>query len=264
MKIGDVSKFLHISDQMIRYYEKNGVISPRRSGNGNYREYTSMDVFLLFDALKYKEWNINIKDIHSIVDEKYYDNLIDMLQLFLDDLDAKIDYQTILKDKISQLNKDLKICRYNVNHFWIDLIPEKILFYSGTSKGDQYGHSELDDKTGNMIFSSKYISFFDVFTEFNQNYHSWYYSIEKKYYEQLNLSAYEYEKKLPEQYCVCTVINMGEEGEFSSDLLKPLYRFINENGYRQIGNAYGIIIGRGNENNKFSRIMKVHVPIKIL
>ncbi len=75
-KIGEVSKILNISDQMIRYYEKCGVIKPDRS-EGNYRYYTDMDIFLLFEAMKYKEWNINIADINNMVSNDYYAQLID-------------------------------------------------------------------------------------------------------------------------------------------------------------------------------------------
>lgn len=264
MKIGDVSKFLHISDQMIRYYEKNGVISPKRSGNGNYREYTEMDVFLLFDALKYKEWNINIKDIHELVDSDYYNKLSELFDSFKMDLDNQIEYKTILKNKITSLQKDLKLCRYNLNHFWVDSVPAKMLFYSGTSQGDQYGNSELSKKIGDMLFSSKYISFFDLYAEFNDTHQTWYYSIEEQYYQQLNLKDYSYDVYQPEQYCLCTVINMGEKGEFSSNLLNPMLQFINQQGYKKMGNPFGIIIGRGNDNHKFCRMMKVFIPIKSL
>ena len=54
-RIGDVSKHLNISDQMIRYYEKCGVIHPVRSGDGRYRYYSEMDIFLLFEVMKYKQ-----------------------------------------------------------------------------------------------------------------------------------------------------------------------------------------------------------------
>lgn len=65
-KIGDVSKILNISDQMIRYYEKLGVIKPKRKGDGKYRYYDAMDVFWLYEAMKYKEWDINIAEVKDM------------------------------------------------------------------------------------------------------------------------------------------------------------------------------------------------------
>lgn len=46
LRIGDVSKMLQISDQMIRYYEKKGIIHPKRSEDGKYRIYSMADVFM--------------------------------------------------------------------------------------------------------------------------------------------------------------------------------------------------------------------------
>ena len=78
-RIGDVSKMLKISDQMIRYYEKCGVIQPERSEDGKYRYYTDMDIFLLLEAMKYKELDINIADFGRMVNSRFYDLLVEKL-----------------------------------------------------------------------------------------------------------------------------------------------------------------------------------------
>ena len=39
---------------MIRYYEKHGVISPRRNDENNYRSYSIFDIFMLLDTLQYR------------------------------------------------------------------------------------------------------------------------------------------------------------------------------------------------------------------
>lgn len=44
-KIGEVSKILNISKEMIRYYEKQGILKPSRKEDNNYRTYSVMDVF---------------------------------------------------------------------------------------------------------------------------------------------------------------------------------------------------------------------------
>lgn len=45
-KIGEVSKILNISKEMIRYYEKQGILKPSRKEDNNYRTYSVMDVFI--------------------------------------------------------------------------------------------------------------------------------------------------------------------------------------------------------------------------
>ena len=264
MKIGEVSKFLNISDQMIRYYEKNGVINPKRTESGNYREYSFMDVFMLFDALKYKEWNINIKEISNMVSKDYYHVLSDKIDKYINEIDRDIFYKTILKEKLNNISKELKTAKYNINRYWVEFASPKILFFSGISHEDNYSDSKVTKKENELILSSKYISFFDVATEFNSLYNEWYYCIDKVEYLKLNLQDYCYSKEIPERYCLCTVIDMGESGKFSHELLQPLYTYIGKNGLKQNGPPFGIIIGRGVDNDSFKRLMKIYVPIKTL
>ena len=52
-KIGEVSKMFNISKEMLRYYEKKGVLHPKRIDENNYRVYDEMDIFLLFECCRY-------------------------------------------------------------------------------------------------------------------------------------------------------------------------------------------------------------------
>lgn len=52
-KIGEVSKMFNISKEMLRYYEKKGVLHPKRIDENNYRVYDEMDIFLLFEIVQY-------------------------------------------------------------------------------------------------------------------------------------------------------------------------------------------------------------------
>lgn len=54
-KIGDIADIFQISKEMIRYYEKQGVISSVRRSDNNYRMYSIWDIFSFLDFLQYKE-----------------------------------------------------------------------------------------------------------------------------------------------------------------------------------------------------------------
>ncbi len=60
-QIGDLAKMMNLSTQMIRYYEKCGVITPERT-DGNYRVFSTMDFFALAEAIGLSRFNIPIKD----------------------------------------------------------------------------------------------------------------------------------------------------------------------------------------------------------
>ena len=55
--IGEIGKLFHIGPDSLRYYEKLGILSPRRGDNG-YRLYTADDI-----------WRLNIiRDLRELLD----------------------------------------------------------------------------------------------------------------------------------------------------------------------------------------------------
>ena len=73
--IGEVAEFLHISRDMIRYYEKRGMILSERNEVNNYRTYDNMAVFGLLDAIQHKHLNMSIREIEEIRKGDYESNM---------------------------------------------------------------------------------------------------------------------------------------------------------------------------------------------
>ncbi len=264
-KIGEVSKILNISDQMIRYYEKCGVISPKRAGDGNYRSYTIMDVYALFDAMRYKEWGINIGYINGMVNDSYYDTLHENIERLYKSLEKEIYMKNLLKERIGEHKKKLTLCRYNTNNYWINIVPAHHLYYTNDATGDVHGKSTISDTMNAIIYSPENISYFDVYVEFEENVQKWWYAIETKYHDALNIPDEGIFRKVPEQLCLCTIIDMGEIGAFNPEAsIYPIISYLKKNNYRKKGPISGIIIGRGNECSRFCRMMELNIPIETL
>lgn len=264
-KIGDVSKFLNISDQMIRYYEKHGVIKPKRKGDGNYRYYDAMDIFWLYEAMKYKEWDINIADVKNIISDGYFDKLGVKLRDFSKQLKERIKNEELLLGRIIEIEKRLAVGQYNIENFWVEQVPSMYRFNSNIgSTGDNYTFEEKDFPMKSYIFTKDYISFFDVLVEFNDNNENWSYAIDKYTLDQLEIEIAEKIELLPDQLCVCTIIDMGEFGDFNSDCLNNLMNYLKERDHQLVSKIFGIIVGRGSVAGKLNRIMKIYAPIKTL
>lgn len=263
-RIGDVSRILGISDQMIRYYEKCGVIQPERSGDGRYRYYTDMDVFLLFEAMKYKEWDINIGDIASMISDNYYTALIQRLSAFEKKLDEEEGYRQAMKERVSWVRRRLKLSIYNTGNVWIDIMPEHCLYYLGESDGDEYEISGIDPRMAEIIYSSKYIPFFDPYVEYTGNHGTWWYIIWKDLHDRLKLPDYGNYKLVPEQTVLISSMDMGLPGEFSSDKYQHLTDYALSHGYQISGPVCGVITGRGNKDQQFQRMMQIMAPIGTL
>ena len=78
MLINEVCNLTGLTKKAISYYEKQGLLKPKKSNNG-YREYSEEDIALLNEISLYRKLDIEIKDIKVIVkskDKKYIINNI--------------------------------------------------------------------------------------------------------------------------------------------------------------------------------------------
>lgn len=67
MNIKEVSEATGISKDMIRFYEKKGIISPSRNQDNNYRDYTIHDMHVLILAKQYNSLGIDLNTISSLL-----------------------------------------------------------------------------------------------------------------------------------------------------------------------------------------------------
>lgn len=189
-RIGEVSKMLNISDQMIRYYEKEGVISPEREGDGKYRSYGVEDVFLIYEAMKYKEWNIMIKEIKDIVDHEYFDTMVFKLDDFSRCLKIKIQKEQLLLQRIEEIKNKLFLYRYNIGNYWIERVSDRYAYYAYKAKGDDHELNSVDSRMQKAIYGSETIFYFDITVRFKNGYEEWGYSIDKSYHDLLGINDY--------------------------------------------------------------------------
>ncbi len=98
MKINDVEKLLGITKANIRFYEKEGLLTPGRSENG-YRDYTEADISRLKEIVIYRKLGIPVQQIADILDGAI------SLQEALD-----VNIQA-LSEEIEKLNGSLALCR---------------------------------------------------------------------------------------------------------------------------------------------------------
>lgn len=66
MTIKDVEQLTGITRQNIRFYEREGLITPCRNPENQYREYSEDDVKTLFRIRLYRKLNVSIEDIRSL------------------------------------------------------------------------------------------------------------------------------------------------------------------------------------------------------
>lgn len=80
LTVGEISRVLGISTEAIRYYVKEGIITPRQNKENNYWEYSSEDFMKLTDILFYRSMGLTIEDIKYITSGQTLEKLGDVIE----------------------------------------------------------------------------------------------------------------------------------------------------------------------------------------
>lgn len=87
-KIGEVARLLGLTTQALRFYEQEGVVTPRKSENGT-RYYSVEDIVCLLAFRKYRLSEFSIHDVAAHFEKGSLNSLIDQLDARYDAMIAK-------------------------------------------------------------------------------------------------------------------------------------------------------------------------------
>ena len=107
-KIGDVAKILGISPDLLRYYEKKGVVMPMKGKYNDYRYYDFWDINFLLDCLWFKNFGFSIDQIADMVKIPSTTELDGLFLQKEDELRATIKRSQLLLRRSEEYREDLK------------------------------------------------------------------------------------------------------------------------------------------------------------
>ena len=107
-KIGDVAKILGISPDLLRYYEKKGVVKPVKDQNNDYRYYEPWDINFLIDCLWYKNFGFGIEQVAQIVNKSNYEDIVSMMEEKDAEIEASIQWQEMLLRRMRQYLQNIR------------------------------------------------------------------------------------------------------------------------------------------------------------
>lgn len=135
MKINEVEKKLGLTRANIRFYEKEGLLSPTRTENG-YRDYNETDIATLRKIIIFRKLGLSLSEIKAILNEEI-------------ELSSAIEQNiSNLHQQIAELNGALEVCKiiqkehpknkdFDEIHYW-ELIQNK------EQKGEKFAELAKD------------------------------------------------------------------------------------------------------------------------
>ncbi len=265
-KIGDVAKILGISPDLLRYYEKKGVVKPVKDQNNDYRYYEPWDINFLIDCLWYKNFGFGIEQVAQIVSRSDYDNLLAMMSEKKTEIEYSIRWKELqlrrLREALTEIQRargllgkcDLvyspEIVRYlNRHNFIYDnskelqaLSHQWLQYMPLIHRCFEIGQEDLENKTDN---------------------YAWGFSLNMDYVRELNVPVKPPVKHLPAEPSIHSIFKSAGKDAFTPRHLKFIMDYARENGLSVAGNARGNLICSVLEEEKLTGYFEVWLPIHL-
>lgn len=95
MNIGQVAKAVGVSAKMIRYYERNGLISPAERLQSGYRDYSNRDVQILQFIRRSRDLGFSVAEISALLglwndNERHSSDVKKLAQAHISELQQRI------------------------------------------------------------------------------------------------------------------------------------------------------------------------------
>ena len=242
-KIGDVAKILGISPDLLRYYEKKGVVMPMKGKHNDYRYYDFWDINFLLDCLWFKNFGFSIDQIADMVKIPSSDELNDLFLKKEDELQATIARCELLLRRSEEYRRDLQLSKELLGVCEIVESPEYIRYlnrYTDTYRNSPTLQKLSHDWLGLMPFTHRCfeIEKDDLLDQGGKDY-AWGLSLGMEYVKLLNVSTAPPVVHIPAQKSLHSVFTNTGKGNFSPQLIRYMVDYCGTHGLTICGPARG-------------------------
>ena len=263
-KIGDVAKILGISPDLLRYYEKKGVVKPVKDRNNDYRYYEPWDINFLIDCLWYKNFGFGIEQVAKIVSQSSYADILSMMEEKDQEIEASIRRQELMLQRSRQYLEEIRrarACLYQCN---LVMSPEIVRYLNRYNF--IYDNSEALQKLSHrwlqyMPLTHRCFEIGQADLENKTDNYAWGFSLGMDYVEQLQVPIEPPVKHLPSEPSVHSIFTSSGKNAFSPRHMRFLMDYVRENHLTVAGNARGNLICSVLENNQLTGYFEVWLPI---
>lgn len=103
--VNEIAKYFGVTNDTIRYYDKLGIISPKKDKNNNYRYYDRGDIICFSYVFELKNINLPLKQINTMLNDSSLEHAAGVIEDHEKIIDAKIKELQQLKSVINDYRK---------------------------------------------------------------------------------------------------------------------------------------------------------------
>jgi len=266
-KIGDISHIYGLSNDSLRYYERLGIVDPKRDSESGYRYYDTWDVNFLIECLRFKSYGFSLKDIEQMIRTDDLYAFEQRCRARESELLKIIHEQTATLKQLSKLRQSVSYIRSRVGEFVHAESPEMIWQRQQSNCEDENGvleHGHGAEAVRDLVKHMTHLghTFVMMPPKSGQDYseYCWGFSLSPIDLHRLGLSVAKTADFLPSLHSIYTVFVAEGEGSFIPCIHEQVLEPIRKMNYKITSPPRGNLLVRVHEAGKMKRYMEVWVP----
>ncbi|MBQ8831381.1 MAG: MerR family transcriptional regulator [Oscillospiraceae bacterium] len=263
-KIGDVAKILGISTDLIRYYEKKGVVSPEKGEHNSYRYYDTWDINFLIDCLWYKNFGFSIDEISVIESETTYDSLLERIDDMSAEIEASAKRYQLLHERLVSQKETLENVRSLIGKCEVTMGPD-FIYYLNRHNFEYESDSTLQTLSRRwlkyMPFSTRYFEI-PVTAHGSEDKYSWGFSLDMHYVEEFDVKYAPPVERFESRPCIHSAFKSSGKNAFSPKHMDFMFKYAKTHGLKPVGNAFGNLVCSVVDNGKLTGFFEAWLPVE--
>ena len=264
-KIGEVARILGISTDLIRYYEKKGVVKPKKDLANRYRYYDVSDVNHLIDCIWYKKMGFGIEEIGRMSNIESYADLVARLMDRSEQISQDVRYHEMLLSRMHGLTESIigikngvGVCNLRKNREFLYYLNRGNEVFENTA-----GLQSLNEEWSFYMPFTKRLFYIDAdaFKGENDDYR-WGYSIGMEYASHFSIEAVPPVGRMPENLCIHAAFAGHSKDGFTARRLDFMQEYAKANGLTLKGFAFGNLICSVMEENLLTGYFEAWMPVE--
>lgn len=264
-KIGDVAKILGISPDLLRYYQKKGVVRPVTGESNNYRYYDAWDINFLIDCLWFKNYGFGIEQTAKLVSESTYEDVMSDMQTRTEEIRQSVEREQMLLERAEQYFAAMGRTRTMLGKCDLVYSPE-FYRYLNRHNYDYERIPELQDVSQQwlqyMPFINRSFEIRQQDLEQNTDNYRWGYSMGMDFVRKLNVPLDPPVTHLTSEPSVHAIFTSSGKTDFSPKHMQFVMDYVRENGLTVTGSARGNLVCSVMENDRLTGYFEVWLPVE--
>ena len=265
-QIGVISKWMGLSDEGIRLYERYGIIHPEKDEQNNYRAFDVMDMGMLLYGMVYRESGFSMKETQKLANGSSIDEVYDAYLKKIELRRQELEREHLKLARVEEIAHEIEQAKLQEGMCFVEERPAmyrlEFMEWQATvedASKQKYTNHWLKNYLPFVMISTRYYedtlsnSIIDIEAAGG-------YGVYARYAKALGIEENEHIQYYPPVRAVHTILSSNNE-VLNPDYTKAL-RYIEENKLRVCGDPISFGIVNLNFNKEFKRYYHIWIPVE--